>query len=164
MTQSPSCEQPPAAVLPGTHKPRSVPLSSLPAWSLSTAGSPRRWHLARLPRMCPLHPAPGPPGAHSKGSGPACCCQQLLWALPTAPALGCGGAHVESLRCLLRGPLGWLPSSSRQRAGLAGFWDPASRLAVSAHWALVGLPRAGAVSSSPRPLLCPTACLPWASL
>lgn len=119
MTQSPSCEQPPAAVLLGTREPRSVPLSSalpearwqervgsLPAWCLSTAGSPQRWHLARLPRTRRLHPAPGPPGAHSKGSGPACCCQQLLWALPTAPALGCGGTHVESLRCLLRAGFG----------------------------------------------------------
>lgn len=64
----------------------------------------------------------------------------------------------RSLRCLLRGPLGWLPSSSRQRAGLAGSWDPASRLAVERTLGPGGSPQ-GRAAAAHHGLLCPTACL-----
>lgn len=178
MSQSPSSKRPPATVLLGTREPHSVLLStappearwqgragSLPTWCLSTAGSPWRWCLARLRRMRPLRPAPGPRELTPRALGPPAAVSS---AAPCPAHSSCFGMwrhpREESLSCLLSGPPAWPPSSSGQRAGLAGFRDAAGRTAVSACWALVGLSRAGAVSGSPWPVLCPTACLPWASL
>ena len=116
-------------------------------------------------RPPPAH-APSPPSTWPPRSS-----LQGLRAGLLLPAAALGHAYSSCLG-MWRRPCGepalssegWLRSSSGQRAGLAGFWDPAGRLAVSTHWALVGLPRAGAVSGSPRPLLCPTACLPGLSI